>query len=68
LVDAPVETESSNSSEMDVADKLKEEGNAAFRQGNLPLALSLYNQAIQINPNHLLCFTNRSMVHLKLGK
>ncbi|KAF2719521.1 U-box-domain-containing protein [Polychaeton citri CBS 116435] len=51
-----------------LADKLKEEGNTAFRQGEYIVAEDLYTQAIQRYSRNPLIFTNRANVRLKLQK
>ncbi|CAK4034117.1 E3 ubiquitin- ligase CHIP [Lecanosticta acicola] len=51
-----------------LADKLKEQGNAAFREGNFVKAEELYTQAIQKYSQNPLIFTNRANVRLKLQR
>lgn len=51
-----------------LADKLKEQGNAAFRDGEFVKAEELYTQAIQKYSQNPLIFTNRANVRLKLQK
>lgn len=51
-----------------LADKLKEQGNAAFRDGEYVKAEELYTQAIQKYSQNPLIFTNRANLRLKLQK
>lgn len=51
-----------------LADKLKEQGNAAFRDGEYIKAEELYTQAVQKYSQNPLIFTNRANVRLKLQK
>lgn len=49
-----------------LADKLKEQGNATFRDGDFVKAEELYTQAIQKYSQNPLIFTNRANARLKL--
>lgn len=42
------------------------QGNAAFKSGDYPFALSHYSQAIKLDPSQPTFFLNRAAVHLKL--
>lgn len=42
------------------------QGNAAFKAGDLPLALANYSTAIQLDPSSAVYVNNRALVHLKL--
>ena len=48
------------------ADQLKEQGNAAFRNGEYLEAEALYTQAVQKYSRNPLIYTNRANVRLKL--
>eukprot|EP00656_Telonema_subtile_P044922 TRINITY_DN5118_c0_g1_i2.p1 TRINITY_DN5118_c0_g1~~TRINITY_DN5118_c0_g1_i2.p1 ORF type:complete len:454 (-),score=156.29 TRINITY_DN5118_c0_g1_i2:149-1510(-) len=50
------------------ADDLKEEGNQAFRNGDLDEALECYTLSILANPNLFSSYSNRSAVLHKLGR
>lgn len=50
------------------ADVLKEQGNAAFREGAYLQAEELYTQAVQKYSRNPLIFTNRANARLKLQK
>eukprot|EP00299_Pterocystis_sp_00344_P016471 c8267_g1_i2.p1 GENE.c8267_g1_i2~~c8267_g1_i2.p1 ORF type:complete len:352 (+),score=84.52 c8267_g1_i2:38-1057(+) len=51
-----------------VAEPLKNQGNAALKAGDIAKAISFYSQAIEIDPQNFICFTNRSMASFKLGR
>lgn len=46
------------------ADELKVQGNRAFQEGNAESALSLYTEAIQLDPDNLLIYNNRALAYL----
>ena len=45
------------------AEQLKTEGNKAYKDGDLQLALRLYNKALQHDPGNHAVYGNRSMVY-----
>jgi len=49
------------------AERLKEEGNAAFKAGRYDDAARRYSEAIQRNPDNAVYYSNRAMANLKLG-
>lgn len=53
------------SSNSKVANKIKEEGNEAYRAGNLEKAIELYTKAIQIDPTNHLLYSNRAAANMK---
>jgi STIP1 family protein 1 len=50
------------------ADALKEQGNAAFKNGDFALAEEFYTQAVQKFSRNPLLFTNRANARLKLQR
>lgn len=48
------------------ADSLKNEGNAALKNNQLDLAIEKYTQAIDLNPNNAIYYSNRAHVDIKL--
>lgn len=52
----------------DRAEKRKEHGNDAFKQGNYPQAIVHYTSALELNPGHHVALSNRSACFLKLGE
>lgn len=50
----------------DAAD-LKDQGNAAFRAGELQRAMELYSQSLALDRSSSVCYHNRAVCHLKLG-
>jgi STIP1 family protein 1 len=50
------------------ADALKEQGNAAFKNGDFAAAEELYTQAVQKFSRNPLLFTNRANARLKLQR
>ncbi len=52
----------------EAAGRLKEQGNVAVSQGKNDDAVSLYSQAIHLDPSSHVLYSNRSAVYLKLGK
>ncbi|CAL1533745.1 unnamed protein product [Lymnaea stagnalis] len=50
-----------------IANKLKEQGNAEFRQGNYQKALEFYDQAIDQIRDSSVLYTNRAQSRIKLG-
>lgn len=50
------------------AEGLKDEGNKAYGGGNFSLALTLYSQAINLDPTNHVYFSNRSAAYVGLGQ
>ncbi|KAG1701634.1 hypothetical protein DVH05_010938 [Phytophthora capsici] len=46
--------------------KIKDEGNAFFRQGRMNDAISAYSRCIEMDPNNAVCLSNRAAAYLKL--
>lgn len=46
---------------------LKEKGNTALNEGNFWDAIKHYSQAIEVDPNNHVLFSNRSAAHAKAG-
>lgn len=46
------------------ADELKVQGNRVFQEGNVESALSLYTEAIQLDPDNLSIYNNRALAYL----
>ena len=51
---------------MDI-NQLKDLGNKQFNDGNFKKAIEFFNQAIDIDPNNHVLFSNRSAAHLSVG-
>lgn len=47
------------------AESLKDQGNAAFQDDNLELAIQLFSQAIDVDPDNCVYYSNRSAAHMK---
>lgn len=47
---------------------LKDNGNQKFKTKNYEEALNLYTQALSLNENGLLAYSNRAMCHINLGR
>lgn len=45
---------------------LSDVANRAFYDGNFEKALTLYNEAIQLNPTNFILYSNRSAIFLRL--
>lgn len=56
---------------LDIAERqpvfLKDKGDALYSQGNFKGAINAYSTAIQLDPEHLLSYSNRAACWLKLG-
>jgi stress-induced-phosphoprotein 1 len=50
----------------DKANEFKAQGNAAFQSGNFEEAVKLFTQAIELNPNDHVFFSNRSGAYASL--
>eukprot|EP01038_Epipyxis_sp_PR26KG_P005820 gene5820-8026_t len=50
----------------DHAEQLKDEGNAAFQSGDVALAANYFTQAIEMDPDNHVYYSNRSAAYLKL--
>lgn len=48
------------------ASLLKDQGNDAFKAGNVELAIKLFTEAIQLDPDNHLLYSNRSAAFLKV--
>jgi len=46
---------------------LKDKGNKAFTDGDLPLAILLYSEALALTPDDAILCSNRSIARLKAG-
>eukprot|EP01034_Spumella_vulgaris_P017506 gene17506-22328_t len=44
----------------------KDAGNVAFEDGNTELAISLFSQAIDIDPDNVVFYSNRSAAYMKV--
>ena len=44
------------------------QSNAACQTGDFPLAISLYTEAIRLDPANHILYSNRSAAHVKLGQ
>jgi tetratricopeptide (TPR) repeat protein len=53
------------SSYKELAERAKDEGNALFQAGKTEEAILLYNQAIDLDPDNHLYYSNRSAAHMK---
>jgi len=49
-------------------DDLKEQGDAAFRLGQLAAAIRSYSEALSLDPEHAVLLSNRSAAYLKNGQ
>jgi Flp pilus assembly protein TadD len=54
--------------ELSPAESAKEDGNAAFRCGNLEGALQAYSRVLELDAGMLLAANNRALVLLRLGQ
>lgn len=48
-----------------IANGLKEQGNDAFKANNVEEAINLYSQALDIDPDNYVVYSNRSAAYLK---
>lgn len=48
------------------ANLLKDEGNEAFQSGDVELAISKFTQAIDIDPDNVIFYSNRSAAYMKV--
>lgn len=48
------------------ASQLKDEGNAAFGEGKWDEAIALFSQAIEIDPDNEIYYSNRSAAYMKV--
>jgi stress-induced-phosphoprotein 1 len=51
---------------MQAVEVLKEQGNNAFKAQQYPQALELYSQALHLDPQNYLLYSNRSAVYIQL--
>ena len=51
----------------DQALQYKSKGNAAFQSGDYDLAISHFSEAIKLDPNNAVFYSNRSMCHATKG-
>lgn len=49
----------------ELSESLKEQGNEAFKRNDVEEAIRLYSQAIEVNPDNYVAFSNRSAAYLK---
>lgn len=56
----------SPSKPLSTAEALKEQGNAALKQGNLQQAVKLYSEALEADSTLAAAYNNRALAHLKL--
>lgn len=50
-----------------LAEKNKDKGNAAFKDGKWEEAIRYYTRSIKVDPNDYLCLANRSAAHMRRG-
>ena len=50
------------------ANKLKEEGNVAYRDKQYPRAINCYTRAIQLTPNDPNLYSNRALSYFNIGE
>lgn len=48
-----------------LAEDFKDRGNASFQAGNIQEAISLYTQAIELDPDNYIYYSNRSAAYMK---
>jgi tetratricopeptide (TPR) repeat protein len=48
-----------------LAEELKDRGNACFTAGDIEQAVNLYSQAIDIDPDNCVYYSNRSAAYMK---
>ncbi|KAI8613828.1 hypothetical protein BC830DRAFT_1082392 [Chytriomyces sp. MP71] len=58
----------SEAGKAEVAEKVKDEGNVLFKEGNLDAALERYNKALELDSTNTAALSNASLCLLKLGK
>jgi tetratricopeptide (TPR) repeat protein len=58
-------TDADSSSYQDIANQLKDQGNAAFQANDFDAAITCYSQAIDIDPDNHVLYSNRSAAYLK---
>ena len=51
----------------EMAQSFKAQGNAAFKKGDNSAAVSFYTQAIELDPDDHVFFSNRSAAYLAMG-
>lgn len=54
--------------ELSPAEAAKEDGNAAFKRGDLPAALAAYTLALEMDPALMVAANNRAMVNLRMQR
>lgn len=47
------------------ASRLKDQGNEAFKNGDIPLSIKFYSEAIDMDPDNHLYYSNRSAAYMK---
>ena len=48
-----------------LAEEFKDRGNASFQAGDMQQAISLYTQAIELDPDNYVYYSNRSAAYMK---
>jgi hypothetical protein len=54
--------------ELSPAESAKEDGNAAFKKGDLPAALAAYTLALERDPSMVVAANNRALVNIRMQR